>query len=109
MAGTWLTTSAFGKRLMQLDFRALQQAGDLRFGLVRTREHAGDRLSAYHVSWSWGHLWSLRWLPLVLPRVFFMGALCSLGRLRFLATCLLLLCVLLTLMAGSLLSASGRC
>lgn len=45
LVGTWLTTSAFGKRLMQLDFRLLQQAGDLRFGLVRTREHAGDCLS----------------------------------------------------------------
>ena len=44
LVGTWLTTSAFGKRLMQLDFRLLQQAGDLRFGLVRTREHAGGPL-----------------------------------------------------------------
>lgn len=39
--GTWLTTSAFGKRLMQLEFRVLQKAGDLRFSLLRTRENSG--------------------------------------------------------------------
>ena len=43
LGGTFLTTSAFGKRLMQLDFSLLRQEGDLRFGLVRTRENAGKQ------------------------------------------------------------------
>ena len=43
IVGTWLTTSAFGKRLMQLEFRVLQKAGDLRFSLLRTRENSGAR------------------------------------------------------------------
>lgn len=42
--GTWLTTSAFGKRLMQLEFRVIQKAGDLRFSLLRTRENSGGHL-----------------------------------------------------------------
>ena len=39
--GTWLTTSFFGKRLMQLTFTVLKKEGDLRFNLVRTRENSG--------------------------------------------------------------------
>lgn len=39
--GTWLTTSVFGKRLMQLQYIVLQKEGDLRFDLVRTRENSG--------------------------------------------------------------------
>lgn len=39
--GTYVTTSAFGKRLMQLHFATIQREGDLRFGMVRTRENAG--------------------------------------------------------------------
>lgn len=39
--GTYVTTSAFGKRLMQLHFATVQREGDLRFGMVRTRENAG--------------------------------------------------------------------
>lgn len=39
--GTWLTTSVFGKRLMQLQYMVLQKEGDLRFDLVRTRENSG--------------------------------------------------------------------
>ncbi|KAL3153965.1 hypothetical protein ABBQ32_013522 [Trebouxia sp. C0010 RCD-2024] len=38
--GTWITTSAFGKRLMQLHFTTVQREGDLRFDMVRTRENA---------------------------------------------------------------------
>ncbi|KAK9916830.1 hypothetical protein WJX75_007512 [Coccomyxa subellipsoidea] len=38
--GTWLTTSVFGKRLMQLQYMVLQKEGDLRFDLVRTRENS---------------------------------------------------------------------
>ncbi|KAK9810744.1 hypothetical protein WJX73_004440 [Symbiochloris irregularis] len=45
--GTWLTATAFGKRLMQLDFRLLQKAGDLRFSLLRTRENA-ESIAFYH-------------------------------------------------------------
>ena len=41
--GTWLTASAFGKRLMQLSYTLLQKEGDLRFNLVRTRENSGDQ------------------------------------------------------------------
>ena len=44
LLGTWLTTSAFGKRLMQLEYSLLARSGDLRFGLVRTRENAGEFL-----------------------------------------------------------------
>lgn len=39
--GTYVTTSAFGKRLMELHFATVQREGDLRFGMVRTRENAG--------------------------------------------------------------------
>lgn len=39
--GTYMTTSAFGKRLMQLHFATVQREGDLRFSMVRTRENAG--------------------------------------------------------------------
>ena len=39
--GTFLTTSVFGKKLMQLTYIILQREGDLRFNLVRTRENAG--------------------------------------------------------------------
>ena len=39
--GTVLTTTVFGKRLMQLQFLQLQKEGDLRFDLVRTRENSG--------------------------------------------------------------------
>lgn len=39
--GTYVTTSAFGKRLMQLHFATVQREGDLRFDMVRTRENAG--------------------------------------------------------------------
>lgn len=38
--GTYVTTSAFGKRLMQLHFATVQREGDLRFDMVRTRENA---------------------------------------------------------------------
>ncbi len=41
VVGTWLTTSVFGKRLMQLQYLVLQKEGDLRFDLVRTRENSG--------------------------------------------------------------------
>ena len=44
--GTVLTTTVFGKRLMQLQFLQLQKEGDLRFDLVRTRENSGDPLAA---------------------------------------------------------------
>ena len=44
--GTVLTTTVFGKRLMQLQFLQLQKEGDLRFDLVRTRENSGDPLKA---------------------------------------------------------------
>lgn len=47
IVGTWLTTSAFGKRLMQLEFRVLQLAGDLRFSLLRTRENSGALCTAW--------------------------------------------------------------
>ena len=40
-AGTWLTTSLFGRRLMRLHFGILRREGDLRFDLVRVRENAG--------------------------------------------------------------------
>ncbi|EIE26584.1 ATP-binding cassette transporter [Coccomyxa subellipsoidea C-169] len=40
VVGTWLTTSVFGKRLMQLQYLVLQKEGDLRFDLVRTRENS---------------------------------------------------------------------
>ena len=43
--GTWITTSAFGKRLMQLHFTSVQREGDLRFDMVRTRENAGALMS----------------------------------------------------------------
>ena len=46
--GTWITTSAFGKRLMQLHFTTVQREGDLRFDMVRTRENAGEH-TAQHV------------------------------------------------------------
>ena len=39
--GTYVTTSAFGKRLMQLHFATVQREGNLRFDMVRTRENAG--------------------------------------------------------------------
>ena len=39
--GTFLTTSVFGKKLMQLTYTILQREGDLRFNLVRTRENSG--------------------------------------------------------------------
>ena len=39
--GTWLTTSVFGRQLMQLTYTVLQREGDLRFNLVRTRENSG--------------------------------------------------------------------
>ena len=39
--GTILTTTLFGKRLVQLQFMQLQKEGDLRFDLVRTRENSG--------------------------------------------------------------------
>lgn len=39
--GTWITTSAFGRRLMHLTYTVLRQEGDLRFSLVRTRENSG--------------------------------------------------------------------
>ena len=42
--GTVLTTTVFGKRLMQLQFLQLQKEGDLRFDLVRTRENSGESL-----------------------------------------------------------------
>ena len=44
VGGTLLTTSAFGKRLMLLDSSLLRMEGDFRFGLVRTRENAGQGL-----------------------------------------------------------------
>ena len=37
---TGFTASAFGKRLIGLNFRQLQREADFRFGLVRVREHA---------------------------------------------------------------------
>lgn len=40
-AGTWLTTSVFGRRLMRLHYGILRREGDLRFDLVRVRENAG--------------------------------------------------------------------
>lgn len=40
--GTWLTTSVFGKKLMQLTYTVLKKEGDLRFNLVRTRENSGE-------------------------------------------------------------------
>ena len=43
--GTWITTSAFGKRLMQLHFTTVQREGDLRFDMVRTRENAGQYIA----------------------------------------------------------------
>lgn len=46
--GTWLTTSVFGKRLMQLQYLLLQKEGDLRFDLVRTRENSGAPILALH-------------------------------------------------------------
>lgn len=45
VVGTWLTTSVFGKRLMQLQYLSLQKEGDLRFDLVRTRENSGVQLA----------------------------------------------------------------
>ena len=39
--GTWLTTSVFGKRLMQLTYVVLKREGDLRFTFLRTRENSG--------------------------------------------------------------------
>lgn len=52
--GTWITTSAFGKRLMQLHFTTVQREGDLRFDMVRTRENAGNhntrQISNYEMS-----------------------------------------------------------
>jgi hypothetical protein len=39
--GTLVTTTVFGKRLVQLQYLALQKEGDLRFDLVRTRENSG--------------------------------------------------------------------
>ncbi|CAG9462781.1 unnamed protein product [Pedinophyceae sp. YPF-701] len=40
VAGTAVTSFGFGRQLMRLHFRMLQAEGDLRFGLVRTRENA---------------------------------------------------------------------
>ena len=40
IAGTVITTKFFGSRLMSLHFQALRREADLRFGLVRAREHA---------------------------------------------------------------------
>lgn len=49
--GTWITTSAFGKRLMQLHFTAVQREGDLRFDMVRTRENAGNHNAQHIISY----------------------------------------------------------
>ncbi len=43
-----MTTSVFGKRLMQLQYLLLQKEGDLRFDLVRTRENSGMTILALH-------------------------------------------------------------
>ena len=40
LLATLFTASAFGKRLIGLNFRQLQREADFRFGLVRVREHA---------------------------------------------------------------------
>ncbi|GAX77264.1 hypothetical protein CEUSTIGMA_g4710.t1 [Chlamydomonas eustigma] len=40
IVGTWATTGIFGKILTSLYFRLLAREGDLRFSLVRIREHA---------------------------------------------------------------------
>jgi putative ATP-binding cassette transporter len=40
LAGTITTTKFFGSKLMGLHFQALRREADLRFGLVRAREHA---------------------------------------------------------------------
>ena len=45
--GTVLTTTVFGKRLVQLQFMQLQREGDLRFDLVRTRENSGAPPSSH--------------------------------------------------------------
>ena len=39
--GTYFTASVFGKRLMHLQYLNMEQEGNLRFNLVRTRENAG--------------------------------------------------------------------
>lgn len=38
--GTWITSAGFGKKLTNLSFSLLQREADLRFDLVRVREHA---------------------------------------------------------------------
>lgn len=38
--GTWVTSAGFAKRLTTLAFALLQKEADLRFDLVRVREHA---------------------------------------------------------------------
>lgn len=43
--GTWVTTSMFGQRLMQLTYAALRSEGDFRFALLRTRENSGKLFS----------------------------------------------------------------
>ena len=67
--GTWITTSAFGKRLMQLHFTTVQREGDLRFDMVRTRENAGNHnaqhISSYALS-DKGQLFAACWLVHVL-------------------------------------------
>eukprot|EP01025_Chloroclados_australasicus_P031214 TRINITY_DN31579_c0_g1_i4.p1 TRINITY_DN31579_c0_g1~~TRINITY_DN31579_c0_g1_i4.p1 ORF type:complete len:631 (-),score=42.04 TRINITY_DN31579_c0_g1_i4:273-2165(-) len=38
--GTWITTRAFGVQLMRLQFLVLKKEADMRFAMVRIREHA---------------------------------------------------------------------
>ncbi|MGA0610802.1 ABC transporter ATP-binding protein/permease [Caldimonas sp. KR1-144] len=40
VVSTWFAASAYGKRLIGLNFRQLQREADFRFQLVRVREHA---------------------------------------------------------------------
>ena len=51
--GTFCTTTVFGKRLMQLDYRVLKKAGDLRFSLLRTRENSGRHTSQPRPACCW--------------------------------------------------------
>lgn len=47
LAGTWITVAIYGRPLMGLNFRQLRREADLRFGLVRVREHA-ESIAFYH-------------------------------------------------------------
>ncbi len=47
LAGTWITVAIYGRPLMGLNFRQLRREADLRFSLVRVREHA-ESIAFYH-------------------------------------------------------------